>query len=61
MTNRLQEMEELGMINRTVKTGKLIRVYYELTDFGSGIYEMLMPLNSFIFYKWKLPKKEQEE
>jgi len=49
------------MINRTVKTGKLIRVYYELTDFGSGIYEMLMPLNSFIFYKWKLPKKEQEE
>ena len=54
LTNRLQEMEEMGMVNRIVKTGKPIRVYYELTDYGSGIYELLMPLNSFISYKWKL-------
>ncbi len=48
LTNRLQEMEELGMITRNVQTGKPIRVYYELTDFGLGIYELLMPLNMFI-------------
>ena len=51
LTNRLHEMEELGMINRTVQTGKPIRVYYELTDFGLGIYELLIPLNSFIAKK----------
>jgi DNA-binding HxlR family transcriptional regulator len=48
LTDRLQELEELGMINRIVKTGKPIRVYYELTDFGLGIYELLIPLNLFI-------------
>lgn len=61
LTNRLQEMEELGMINRRVKTGKPIRVFYELTDYGSGIYELLMPLNSFISHKWKLPAKKLDE
>lgn len=62
LTNRLQEMEELGMINRTVQTGKPIRVYYELTDFGMGIYELLMPLNIFIADNLEGPiMKEKDE
>ena len=51
LTNRLQEMEDLGMLNRVVQTGKPIRVYYELTDFGLGIYEILVLLNVFIALK----------
>ena len=48
LTNRLQELDELGMLNRIVQTGKPIRVFYELTDYGSGVYELLMLLNIFI-------------
>jgi len=47
LSNRLDEMEALGMVTRNVKTGKPIRVFYELTDFGRGIYELLIPLLSF--------------
>ena len=48
LTNRLHELEELRMVNRVVQTGKPIRVFYELTDYGSGVYELLMLLNIFI-------------
>ena len=54
-------MEELGMINRHVKTGKPIRVFYELTDFGLGIYELLMPLNAFIAFELESPDKQSDE
>jgi DNA-binding HxlR family transcriptional regulator len=48
LTNRLQEMEDLGLISRNVKTGKPIRVFYELTDLGLGVYELLIPLLTFL-------------
>ena len=48
LSKRLSELEELGMVNREVKTGRPIRVYYELTDFGLGLYELLVPLLTFI-------------
>ena len=58
LTNRLQEMEEIGMITRNVKTGKPIRVYYELTDLGLGTYELLVPLLTFLSMNLKKPKIE---
>jgi DNA-binding HxlR family transcriptional regulator len=48
LTNRLHEMEDLGLISRIVKTGKPVRVCYELTDYGMGVYELLIPLLTFI-------------
>ena len=57
LSKRLSELEDLGMINREIKTGKPIRVYYELTDFGLGIYELLIPLLSFFSYNIKKSRK----
>ncbi len=48
LTNRLHEMEDIGMISRNVQTGKPIRVYYELTDLGLGVYELLIPMLTFL-------------
>jgi DNA-binding HxlR family transcriptional regulator len=45
------------MINREIKTGKPIRVYYELTDFGLGIYELLIPMLSFFSHNVKKYQK----
>ena len=58
LSNRLQEMEDIGMITRTVKTGKPIRVFYELSDLGLGTFELLIPLLTFISINMKKTKKE---
>jgi len=57
LSKQLSELEDLGMINREIKTGKPIRVYYELTDFGLGIYELLIPLLSFFSFNIEKSRK----
>jgi len=59
LTTRLKEFEELHIVTRTVSNTQPIRVSYELTDLGKGVYELLLPL--LIFFageKNKLDKKE---
>ena len=47
LTTRLKEFEEQHIVTRTVTDTQPIRVYYELTDFGNGVYELLLPLLMF--------------
>lgn len=47
LTDRLNDLEEVGILNRVVQTGKPIHVYYELTEFGHGIYELIIPLLTY--------------
>ena len=53
LSNRLKNFENLQIITREVQIVRPIRVVYELTNFGEGIIELLLP---FIFYM-VLPKK----
>jgi len=59
LTTRLKEFEENHVVIRTVSNTQPIRVSYELTDLGKGVYELLLPL--LIFFaseKYKIEKKE---
>ena len=47
LTDRLIELEENGILRRNVQTGRPIRVSYELTEFGLGIYTLLIPLLAY--------------
>ena len=47
LTTRLKEFEENHIVTRTVSNTQPIRVSYELTDLGEGIYELLVPLLIF--------------
>ncbi len=48
LSQRLTELQTLNMISRNVTEHKPPRVFYTLTDYGLGIYELLIPLLSFI-------------
>ena len=59
LTTRLKEFEENHIVTRTVSNTQPIRVSYELTDLGKGVYELLIPL--LIFFareKMRIAKKE---
>ncbi|MFW9947095.1 MAG: winged helix-turn-helix transcriptional regulator [Candidatus Odinarchaeota archaeon] len=59
LTTRLKEFEENHVVTRTVSNTQPIRVTYELTDLGKGVYELLIPL--LIFFareKYKIDQKE---
>ncbi|MFW9784833.1 MAG: winged helix-turn-helix transcriptional regulator [Candidatus Heimdallarchaeota archaeon] len=59
LTTRLKEFEENHIVTRTVSNTQPIRVSYELTDLGKGVYELLIPL--LIFFaseKYKIDQKE---
>jgi DNA-binding HxlR family transcriptional regulator len=59
LATRLKEFEENNIVTRTVCNTQPIRVSYELTDLGKGVYELLIPL--LIFFareKFKIDQKE---
>ena len=60
LTTRLKEFEENHIVTRTVTSTQPIRVSYELTDIGNGIYELLLPLLFFFAgEKYQLEQKEK--
>lgn len=59
LTTRLKEFEENYIVTRTITDTQPIRVSYELTDIGKGIYELLMPLLFFFAgAKYQIEQKE---
>ncbi|MFX1594216.1 MAG: winged helix-turn-helix transcriptional regulator [Promethearchaeota archaeon] len=59
LTTRLKEFEENYIVIRTVSNTQPIRVSYELTDLGKGVYELLLPLLLFFASeKYKIDQKE---
>ena len=61
LTTRLKEFEENCIVTRTISSTQPIRVSYELTDLGEGLYELLLPL--LIFFareKMKIDQKENQ-
>ncbi|MFW9938338.1 MAG: winged helix-turn-helix transcriptional regulator [Candidatus Thorarchaeota archaeon] len=59
LTTRLKEFEVNHIVTRTVSNTQPIRVSYELTNLGKGVYELLIPL--LIFFaseKYKIDQKE---
>ena len=59
LSTRLKEFEESYVVNRIVSNTQPIRVSYELTDLGEGVYELLIPL--LIFFAREKYKIEQTE
>ena len=47
LTDRLSEMEERGIITRTVRQDKPVKVIYSLTDYGRGLAALFVPV---LFY-----------
>lgn len=47
LTDRLSELEERGIINRTVHQNKPVTVIYSLTEFGRGLAALFVPV---LFY-----------
>ena len=61
LSTRLKEFEENYIVTRTVSS-EPIRVSYELTKLGEGVYELLLPL--LIFFareKMKIDQKKKKE
>jgi DNA-binding HxlR family transcriptional regulator len=59
LTTRLKEFEENHVVTRTISNTQPIRVSYELTDLGNGVYELLLPLLLFFASeKFKIEQKE---
>jgi DNA-binding HxlR family transcriptional regulator len=59
LSTRLKEFEENHIVTRTVSNTQPIRVNYELTELGKGVYELLLPL--LIFFASEKYKIEQKE
>jgi DNA-binding HxlR family transcriptional regulator len=59
LTTRLKEFEKNQVVTRTVSNTQPIRVSYELTDLGKGVYELLIPL--LIFFAREKYIIDQEE
>lgn len=53
LTTRLKNLQKEKIIKRHIEKGQPVRVYYTITEFGMGIFEMILP---FIFY-FILPKE----
>jgi DNA-binding HxlR family transcriptional regulator len=62
LTTRLKEFEENDVVTRKVSDTQPIRVSYELTDLGKGVYELLIPL--LIFFareKYKIDQNPRSQ
>ena len=53
LTSRLKFLEKKKIVIRDVISTQPVRVRYSMTEFGKGIYEMLLPL----FFYSVIPKK----
>lgn len=47
LSTRLKDLQKKKIIKRHVQKGQPIRVHYTMTEFGMGLFEMILP---FIFY-----------
>ncbi len=47
LSTRLKELQKKKIIRRNVEKSQPIRVYYTMTEFGNGVFEMMIP---FMFY-----------
>ena len=56
LSTRLKDLQQKGIIKQHVEKGQPIRVHYTMTEFGMGMFEMILP---FIFY-FILPKELKE-
>ena len=62
LATRLKEFEENCIVTRTVSNTQPIRVSYELTELGKGVYELLIPLLMFFAReKYKIEQKEEHK
>lgn len=59
LATRLKEFEENHIVIRKVSNTQPIRVSYELTKLGEGVYELLLPL--LIFFASEKMKLDQKE
>lgn len=59
LTVRLKEFESQGIVTRTVEKTQPLHVYYELTELGQGIYELVLPL--LFFYAVKEVREKPSE
>ena len=50
LTKRLKELEQREIVVRTVHSGQPVRVSYEITPLGQGIFELLLPFLVFARY-----------
>ncbi|MHA1732636.1 MAG: winged helix-turn-helix transcriptional regulator [Promethearchaeota archaeon] len=48
LTSRLKSLEVNGVLERTVHPGRPVRVSYDLTPLGRGVFELLLP--ALVFY-----------
>ena len=48
ISQRLQEMEDKGMVTRHVLSGKPVAVAYEITDFGKSALSILDDLKNWV-------------
>lgn len=48
LSQRLDELQDLLIIKRNIEQGKPVRVFYTLTEYGKGIFELLIPLLMFV-------------
>ncbi|MFX0073450.1 MAG: winged helix-turn-helix transcriptional regulator [Candidatus Hermodarchaeota archaeon] len=48
LTTRLNSLEENGIIERNVHTGKPVRVSYNMTEFGKGLTLSYFPLAIYV-------------
>ena len=61
LSTRLKEFEEHHIVTRTVTDTQPIRVQYELTNLGKGVYELLLPLLFFFSgEKYLIQKKDKQ-
>ena len=59
LSTRLKEFEENNIVIRTVRDTSPLRVSYELTELGKGIYELLLPLLFFFSSeKYQIAQRE---
>ena len=54
LTTRLHFLEEKGLIERTVHTGRPVRVSYNMTPYGIGLFKFFFPIAIYVIL-------EQEE
>ncbi|MFX1258119.1 MAG: winged helix-turn-helix transcriptional regulator [Promethearchaeota archaeon] len=48
LTSRLFSLKEKGIIERSVHTGRPVRVSYKMTPFGKGLYKLFFPIAIYV-------------